>query len=434
MLINPRSFRLFVALMAAVLAAVVYADSRLPRSTPESVGFDPARLARIAPHFQSRVDAGEIAGIVTLVARRGQVVHLEAVGYQDAVRRIPMEVDTIFRIYSMTKPIASTALMMLYEEGRLQLADPIAKYIPEFERLKVLRTPDGPIEDTVPLERPPTIRDVLRHTAGFSHGLGTSEYDRQFVGTGIFRPDTSLEKMMTLLSGIPLMDQPGARFRYSIGPDIALRLVEVVSGQSADDYLQQRIFSPLDMVDTGYWVAAADTERLAPVHWLRNGDLVPIDDEYGAPDGGVLNRTWSVNSYTADHAFKGGSFGLLSTAADYWRYAQAMLNGGALGGIRILGPRTVAFMTRNHLTDEQGAAREPGTGFGLGFGVIEDAAQSQRRFSDRTFYWSGYAATMFWIDPAEGLVVVGMTQHIAVPATASIGEELAVLVYSALID
>ncbi len=409
------------------------ADDHLPLAEPEEVGFDSARLAQIDAHFQQRVDDGELAGIVTLVARQGKIVHFEAVGYQDVVRQIPMETDTIFRIYSMTKPIASTALMMLYQDGAFQLTDPLSKYIPEFENLRVLREPDGPLDETVALERDPTVQDALRHTAGFSHGLGQSEYDREFVGSGIFSTETSLAEMMTLLSQIPLMNQPGSQYRYSVGPDVALRLVEVISGMPADEYLRERVFEPLNMDDSSYWVESDKATRLTPIHWQNEeGDLVPIDEEYGKPRGGVLTQPWSANSYTFNHEFKGGSYGLLSTAEDYWRFAQAMLNGGELEGERIIGPRTVDFMARNHLSDEQRFSEA--TGFGLGFGITEDPAQSGFPFSEGSFYWGGAAATTFWIDPEEELVVVGMTQHMAVPSTRGLRGELAALVYGALID
>ncbi len=429
---NKRLLLVAWLLLVIVVPRYALADDHLPLVQPEEVGFSSEQLAKIEPFFQGRVDRGEIAGIVTLVARHGKIAHLSAVGYQDVAQEIPMELDTIFRVYSMTKPIASTALMMLYQDGVFQLTDPLSKFIPEFANLRVLRTPNGSLDETVAMEREPTVQDILRHTAGFSHGLGTSEYDQHFVGSGIFSTETSLEEMMTLLSEIPLMNQPGSQYRYSVGPDVALRLVEVMSGMEADDYLQQRIFEPLGMGDSGYWVDSDNAYRLSPVHWLRDGELVPIDDEYGWPAGGVLREPWSVNSYTFDHEFKGGSYGLLSTAEDYWRFAQAMLNGGELDGQRIIGSGTVDFMRRNHLTAEQKFS--PATGFGLGFGVIEDPAGVGYPGSEGNYYWSGAAATSFWIDPVEDIVVVGMTQHMAAPGTGSIRGELSALVYGALVD
>jgi len=304
--------------LIAVVCFPVYADGHLPVVAPEEVGFDADRLKRIDTFFQQKVDDGELAGIVTLVARHGKIVHHSAVGYLDVQRETPLHTDSLFRIYSMTKAIASTALMQLYEEGRFQLQDPISRYIPEFANLRVLRTQDGPLDETVAMEREPTVQDVLRHTAGLSHGLGTSEYDERFVGSGVFDTDTSLSQMMSLLSDF-------------------------------DEYLSEKLFEPLAMTDTGYWVDSDNASRLGPVHWMRNGELVPIDEEYGSPAGGVLVQPWSVNSYTVDHGFNRGSYGLLSTAEDYWKFAQTMLNGGILNGERILGPRTVDFMASNHL-------------------------------------------------------------------------------------
>ena len=414
----------------------IFAADNLPFVEPESVGFSSAQLAKIENHFQGRVDRGEIAGIVTLVARKGKIAHLSAVGYQDVVQNIPMETDTLFRIFSMTKPIASTALMMLYQDGYFQLTDPLSKFIPEFANLRVLRDPNGSITRTEEMDREPTVQDILRHTAGFSHGLGTQEYDEAFLDSGIFRPETSLEEMMEALADLPLMNQPGSAYRYSIGPDVALRLVEIMSGMPADEYLQQKIFDRLGMSETGYVVEADDANRLAPVHWLKDGNLVPINEEYGSPNGGVLVEDWLLNNYTLDDEFKGGSLGLVSTAADYWRFAQAILNGGELNGQRVLGPKTVNYMSRNHLTEQQNQTFSPGLGFGLGFATIEDptAAGVQYVSSEGTFYWSGAAATMFWIDPSEDIVVVAMTQHRGVPGTGRLRGELNALIYGALID
>ena len=414
----------------------IFAADNLPFVEPESVGFSSNRLAKIETHFQGRVDRGEIAGIVTLVARKGKIVHLSAVGYQDVVQNISMKTDSLFRIFSMTKPIASTALMMLYQDGHFQLTDPLSRFIPEFANLRVLRNPNGSITRTEEMDREPTVQDILRHTAGFSHGLGTQEYDEAFLDSGIFRPETSLEAMMIALSDLPLMNQPGSAYRYSIGPDVALRLVEIISGMPADEYLQQRIFDRLGMSETGYVVEADNANRLAPVHWLKDGDLVPINEEFGSPSGGVLVEDWLLNNYTLDHEFKGGSLGLVSTATDYWRFAQAILNGGELNGQRILGPKTVNYMRQNHLTEQQSQTFSPGLGFGLGFATIEDptAAGVQYVSSEGTFYWSGAAATMFWIDPSEDIVVVAMTQHRGVPGTGRLRGELNALIYGALID
>ena len=431
---NKKMFSIFLGIVTAISFSLATAQSNLPMVAPEEVGFSSEQLNKIETYFQGRVDRGEIAGIVTLVARKGKIAHLSAVGYQDVDRGIAMDTDTLFRVYSMTKPIVSTALMMLYQDGLFQLNDPLSRYIPEFANLRVLRSPDGPLDETVAMEREPTVQDVLRHTAGFSHGLGNSEYDKAFVGTSIFRPETSLEEMMTALSTLPLMNQPGSMYRYSIGPDVALRLVEVISGMSADDYLQERMFEPLGMNDTGYVVDSDNAHRLSPIHWSDDGNLVPIDVEHGSPRGGVLVEDWSVNNYTVDHDYKGGSIGLVATAEDYWRFAQAMLNGGELNGERIIGPNTVEFMASNHLTEQQAASFSPAMGFGLGFATIENPAGVGYIASEGTFYWGGAAATVFWIDPIEDIVVIGMTQHMGTPGSGAIRGELHALVYGALVE
>jgi CubicO group peptidase (beta-lactamase class C family) len=431
---NNKILSIFLMTATFFYLAVAAADDHLPLVTPEEVGFSSEQLNKIESYFAGRVERGEIAGIVTLVARRGKIAHFSAVGYQDAEQRIPMSADTIFRIYSMTKPIATTALMQLYQDGLFQMNDPLSKFIPEFANLRVLLDPDGPLDETVALEREPTVQDILRHTAGFSHCLGNSEYDRECVGLGLFSPETSLAEMMTALSRIPLMNQPGSQYRYSVGPDVALRLVEVISGMPADEYLEQRVFAPLGMDETGYWVDSDRAHRLTPIHWLRDGELVPIDAEHGRPQGGVLAEPWSANSYTFDHEYKGGSLGLLSTAEDYWRFAQAMLNGGELDGQRIIGSGTVDFMARNHLTPQQRQTFSPALGFGLGFATIEDPAGAGYPSNVGNFYWAGAAATNFWIDPTEEIVVVAMTQHMGVRGTGALRGELSALVYGALLD
>ncbi|MBN4075723.1 MAG: hypothetical protein COA71_11505 [SAR86 cluster bacterium] len=432
---NSKLLKIFLIAVTIFSFSYASAADTLDIVQPEEVGFSSEQLNQIESFFSNRVEKGEIAGIVTLVARHGKIAHFSAVGYQDVEKGILMQKDTLFRIYSMTKPIATTALMMLYQDGLFQMNDPLSKFIPEFANLRVLREPGAPLDETIALEREPTVQDILRHTAGFSHGLGTSDYDEHFVDDlGIFSPETSLTEMMLALSQIPLVNQPGEQFRYSVGPDVALRLVEILSGMSADDYLEERMFEPLGMGDTGYVVDLDNAHRLSPIHWLKEGELVPLDESHGQPVGGVLVQPWSANSYTVDHEFKGGSLGLVSTAEDYFRFAQAMLDGGELNGERLVSPNVVEFMSRNHLTEEQYNSFAPGLGFGLGFAVIDDPAQVGYPASEGTFYWGGAAATTFWIDPVEDIVVVSMTQHMRVPGTGSIRGELSALVYGALIE
>ncbi len=431
---NKKFLSIFLTAVTVFYVTVSSADDHLPIVSPEEVGFSSEQLNKIESYFAGRVERGEIAGIVTLVARKGKIAHFSAVGYQDTEQRIPMAKDSIFRIYSMTKPIATTALMQLYQDGLFQMNDPLSKFIPEFANLRVLLNPNGPLDETVAMDREPTIQDILRHTAGFSHCLGNSDYDKECIGLGVFNPETSLAEMMTALSRLPLMNQPGSQYRYSVGPDVALRLVEVISGMPADEYLEERVFEPLGMDETGYWVGPDRVSRLSPIHWLKDGELVPLDEDHGQPQGGALSQPWSANSYTFDQDYKGGSLGLLSTATDYWRFAQAMLNGGVLDGQRILGSGTVDFMARNHLTPQQRQTFSPALGFGLGFATIEDPAGAGYPSNSGNFYWSGAAATNFWIDPTEEIVVVAMTQHMGVRGTGALRGELSALVYGALTD
>jgi CubicO group peptidase (beta-lactamase class C family) len=409
----------------------------LPRAQPEEVGFSAKRLAYIDEFYANEINKGDLSGIVTLVARHGKIVHFNAVGYADIARKQKMEADTIFRLYSMTKPIASTALMMLYEEGRFQMSDLLKNYIPEFANLRVLRNPDGPLDETVALVHAPTMQDVMRHTAGFTHGLDTDAFDNQYTKANVFGLDTTLAEMMTKLSKIPLRYQPGTRFVYSVGPDVQARLVEVLSGMPFDEFLQKRLFQPLGMKDTGFWVPTEKQKRLATVYWAKDGKLVALDEQHGHPEGGVLVQPWSVNSYTVNHKHKGGSFGLVATAEDYWRFAQMMLNGGELAGTRILSPQAVHYMARDHLGAipiDQPGERPSGIGFGLGFGIMKDAAAAGYMSSEGSFFWAGAAATHFWIDPKEDLVVVAMTQHMGAPAAAALWAQLRTLVYSALME
>jgi CubicO group peptidase (beta-lactamase class C family) len=431
-----REWRWLVSILALSIGLNAWAAD-LPRAQPAEVGFSPERLAHIDEFYADKVKSGALAGIVTLISRHGKIVHFSAVGYSDVEKKQKMQTDTIFRFYSMTKPIASSALMMLYQEGRFQMSDPVKNYLPEFANLRVLRTPDGPLDDTVAPVLAPTVQDLMRHTAGFTHGLGTDAFDNQYTKANVFGLDVSLTEMVTRLSKIPLRYQPGAKFVYSLGPDIQARLVEVLSGMPFDEYLDKRLFKPLGMRDAGFWVPADKAARLATVHWAKDGKLVPLDEGHGHPAGGVLFEPWSVNSYTVNHRHKGGSFGLVGTAEDYWRFAQMMLNGGEFAGTRFLSPQVVRYMVRDHLGaipfDNPGQ-RPAGMGFGLGFGVLKDPAQAGYMGSEGSYFWAGAAATYFWIDPKEDMVVVALTQHMAVPATEALSAQLRTLVYSALME
>jgi CubicO group peptidase (beta-lactamase class C family) len=296
----------------------------------------------------------------------------------------------------------------------------------------------------VPAIREPTIHDLFRHTAGFTHGLGGGKpagyaIDEAYIQEGLFDLDTSLDDMMKKLAGIPLLYQPGTTFSYSIGQDVQARLVEILSGMPFDQFLQRRLFQPLTMRDSGYRVK--DPSRLAAVHWWKEGRLVPCDDRHGCPKPtNFLLDAKNINSYTNENAHKGGSYGLVGTVTDYWRFAQMMANGGELDGRRILSRNTVQFIARDHLgaisiSDTTGAPS--GMGFGLGFAVLKDPVAAGFIGSEGSYYWFGAANTMFWIDPKEDIVVVAMTQLMGPtpPAGSPLQHsQLRAMVYGALVQ
>jgi CubicO group peptidase (beta-lactamase class C family) len=411
----------------------------LPYAKPAEVGFSEARLNYIDRFFAGEVAKGGMAGIVTLVARHGKIVHFNAVGYADTGSHQKMRTDSIFRLYSMTKPIAATALMMLYEEGRFRLDDPISKYLPEFAGIRVLKTPDSPMTDTVPANREPTLHDLFRHTAGFLSGGTKPPIDaihEAYEKADLFNPTVSLAQMMKRLAKMPLVYQPGTTWNYSLGQDVQARLVEIFSGMPFDQFLEKRLFAPLGMKDTGYWIKPDKASRFVSVHWANNGKVVPCDSRHGCSD---LINVAEINHYTQDNVQKGGSSGLTGTTEDYWRFAQMMLDGGAFNGRRFLSPSLVLYMARDHLglvsiLNDKGEST--GTGWGLGFAVVKDAAAAASVIPDGCFYWSGVAGTLFWIDPKNDIVVVAMSQSLdpKMAAFPSLREQLGAMVYGALLE
>jgi CubicO group peptidase (beta-lactamase class C family) len=426
-----------LAFMAAAASAATAGE--LPTGSPSELGFSAARLEYLDHFYADEVKRGQLAGMVILIARHGKIVHFSAIGSADLEKHKPMQRDTIFRLYSMTKPITATALMMLYEEGRFQFNDPLSKYLPEFAHLRVVRNPEGDIKDTVPVQHEPTMQDLLRHTAGFTHALETTPLDAAYTKSNLFGVDVSVAEMTEKLAKLPLLYQPGTKWNYSVGPDVEAHLVEVLSGMPFDRFLEERLFKPLGMKDAGFWVPPDRAQRLATVYWMKDGKLTPVDDAHGSPGDLWLSEPWTMNSYTVDHKRKGGSYGLVSTAEDYFRWGQMMLNGGELNGVRILSPQTVQFMTRDHL-GPIGLPREDGKpsgmGFGLGFAVTDDPVAAGNMSSTGTYFWAGYASTYFWIDPKEDMVVIAMTQHVDdnVPAAWALRGQFPTLVYSALME
>lgn len=385
--------------------------------TAEDVGMSSARLERIGPAMQRHIDSGEVAGISTLVARRGEVVHASQFGERDREAGLPMTPDTIFRIYSMTKPIVSTALMLLHEEGRLQLEHPVANYLPAFGATPVM-TADGSLE---PQARPMQVREVLMHTSGLTYDFLVDSPVSEMYREARIMNDMSrtLEECIDTLATIPLAWQPGTRWQYSVGIDVAARLIEVISGQPLADFLQERMFGPLGMSDTGFTVADGSLDRLAAMYGLP--DLVGRDYHAGklmeAAMAGFNERLDVDETYpTNSDAFRRGGVGLFSTIGDYHRFAQMLCNGGELDGERIIGRKTLELMHANHLPAamlpwELLGMPNPGLGFGLGSRVMMDVAATGGPGSVGEFGWAGAAKTYFWVDPAEDLVGVFMSQY-----------------------
>ena len=392
----------------------------LPTAGPESAGMSSERLARIAPAVQAYVDDGRLAGVMTMVARRGQVVHWDAAGMRDVDAGDPLEPDDIFRIYSMTKPLTSVAVMILVEEGAIALDDPVSKFIPAFADATVLT--DG--GDRVAPARPMTVEHLLTHTSGLTYGFfGDSPVDRIYNQSGFFTQAEGLEDFAQRVAALPLLASPGDRWNYSVSTDILGRVVEVASGQSFDAFLQARILDPLEMTDTAFVVPAGKRGRFAANYARPDGALQMIDSPV---DG----------QYTEPPRWLSGGGGLTSTASDYIRFAQMLLQDGVLGDVRILETETVQAMRSNRLPDalvplQLGTYLSPGHGFGLGFAVIVDAESSPEPDNDGVFRWAGAANTYFWIDPAAELIGMVWAQFNPFAAY-DLEREFQTLVYEAL--
>ena len=408
-------------------------------TSPESVGMSSQRLARIAPIMESYVTERGVAGISTMISRRGEVVHSEQFGFRDKEAGLPMADDTIFRIYSMTKPIVSTALMLLHEEGRFQLEHPVANYLPAFKTTKVL-TDDGSLVDQA---RPMEISEVLMHTSGLTY-----DFMADNPAAALYReaklmhdPTRSLEEVIDTLATLPLAFQPGAKFHYSVGIDVAARLVEVISGQPLGDFLRERIFAPLGMTDTAFGVPEAKLDRLSAMYGLPDlfGQDYSATELVEAALGGFNERIDVSATYPTDtpDTFVRGGIGLFSTAQDYLRFAQMLANNGSLDGERVIGRKTLELMHSNHLPAElipyELLGRPvPGMGFGLGSRVVLDVAQTAGSGSVGEYGWAGAAKTYYWVDPAEELVGVFMTQYMT--GVLLPDRDLRSLAYQAIVD
>ncbi len=406
---------------------------------PAEVGLDPARLDRLDRHFARYVDQGRLPGWLIAVSRHGRVAHVSAYGARDVGAGLPVESDTLWRIYSMSKPVTSVAAMILYEEGGFELTDPVSKHIPAFADVRVFAGGSDIKPLTVPATEPIRVWHLLTHTSGLTYGfLRVHPVDAIYRAKGFewgSPRDLDLAGCCEAWAGLPLLFQPGTEWNYSVATDVLGRLVEVVSGQSLDQFLADRVLGPLGMADTAFWADADQAPRLGPLY-------TP-----GAEGKAVRMDAFGKAAYQRPRFFSGGG-GLVSSAADYHRFTQMLLHrpdspAGELDGVRLLSPRTVAYMTRNHLpggADLESFGRPlfaeaplRGSGFGLGFAVVLDPAAAKTLTSAGEFSWGGAASTVFYVDPAEQLTVTFFTQLL--PSSAyPIRTQLRQLVQQALVD
>ena len=402
---------------------------------PAEVGFSGERLGRIDRHFAKYVDDGRLPGWLIAVARHGKIVHLSTYGHRDVEAGLPVELDTVFRIYSMTKPVTSVAAMALYEEGAFELNDPVSNFIPSFADVRVFTGGSDLKPVTVPAREPVRIWHLLTHTAGLTYGfMRAHPVDAIYRAAGFewgSPPDMDLAACCDAWAGLPLLFEPGSEWNYSVAVDVLGRVIEVASGQTLDRFFAERIFEPLGMDETAFWVDATNADRLAALYTPdpATGKAMRIDMMGNA----ALHRPVCLS----------GGGGLASTAADYHRFTQMLANGGELDGQRILGTRTLNFMTRNHLpghADLEAFGRQlfaettfNGVGFGLGFSVVEDPAANKVVSNPGEFSWGGAASTNFWVDPVDDITAVFLTQLLP-SSTYPLRSQLRQLVQQALVD
>ena len=399
---------------------------------PGEVGFDHTRLARIDQHFKCYVDDGRLPGWLIAVARKGQIAHLSTYGQRDIENGRPVELDTLWRVYSMTKPITSVAAMMLYEQGAFELKDPVSKFIPAFADTKVYRSGSAVNPVLEPQTEPMRIWHLLTHTSGLTYGFHHATPVDAMYRAGGFEwgmPAGDLEHICNLFAGFPLLFQPGSEWNYGVSTDVLGRVVEVASGQALDVFLDEHVFGPLGMTDTAFY--AKDIDRLAALYIPTPGTLQAMR----------MDAMGDAAKAKPDCLSGGG--GLVSSAADYHRFNTMLLNGGELDGVRLLGTRTVQYMAQNHLPGGQDLEQfgRPlfaetsfaGVGFGLGFSVVESSVDNKVLSSVGEFAWGGAASTAFWVDPAEEITALFMTQLLP-SSTHPIRPQLKQLVYQALVD
>ncbi len=401
---------------------------------PESVGFSSQRLERLHTFMQQAVDNHQVAGAVTILARHGKVVDYRTYGMRNIETKTPMTKDTIFRDYSMTKPVTGVAMMILYEQGKWLPSDPISKYIPEFAHLKVYAGTgaDGKMILVDPVH-PPIMRELMTHTAGFTYGIfGDTPVDKMYRDAHLFE-SRDLHEFVTKLAGIPLLYQPGSKWVYSVSMDIQGYIVEKLSGQPLPQFMHDQIFAPLGMKDAGFYLPPDKMPRFASVYWLTpEGGLSPTGPS-------VINK----RDYAHEPSMPSGGGGLVSTAEDYFRFAEMLARNGELDGKRILAPASVKLMSSNHLppsllTGEYSIGSQvtrPGFGYGYNCAVVFDPPEANLPEGKGTFFWDGAAGTWFWIDPTNDVVFVGMIQRMGTGSTSENLQYLSrAVVYGALVD
>jgi CubicO group peptidase (beta-lactamase class C family) len=413
-----------------------HGDVDLAVTKPEDVGFSSQRLERLHASMQQVVDQRQIAGIVTILARHGKVVDYRAYGYRDLESKTPMTKDAIFRDFSMTKPVTGVAMMILYEEGKWLPSDPIAKFIPEFAHLKVYKGMDSDGKMLLTdLDHAPTMRELMTHTAGFTYGIfGDTPVDKMYRDQKVLG-SKNLKEMIDKLASIPLLYQPGKGWTYSVSMDIEGYIVEKLSGQTLPEFDHEHIFKPLEMKDAGFYVPPDKRSRFVTLYQNEPGPNGQIVASQRGPGG-------SQSDYSAEPTMPSGGGGMVSTAEDYYRFAQMLGDGGALNGVRILAPASVKLMTSNHLeptllTGEFGIGLQrmrPGFGYGYNCAVVFDPPEANLPEGKGTFFWDGAAGTWFWADPASDVVFVGMIQRLLGPASPNLEYESRALVYQALVD
>jgi CubicO group peptidase (beta-lactamase class C family) len=423
-----------IALLAVLLVFPAFAQEPKPLNRPEELGFATDRLERITNAFQGYVDNGQLPGAVVLIARNDKIAYFKAFGYRDRERKVAMTTDSIFRIASMTKPIVSTAAMMLVEEGKLDLAAPVSQYLPEFKDLQVQtehRDPaTGKTESALePQVRPMIVQDLFRHTAGLVYGppIGTGPVPDLYKEANVTDRNTTLAEMVTKLSKLPLAHQPGEVWEYSVAVDVLGRVVEVVSGMDLDHFIAERVTKPLGMTSTGFYVAETERERIAQPQADASGQKPTMFDPVVKPK-----------------MFSGGG-GMVSTASDYLRFCGMFLNGGKFGNTRLLAPSTVAAMTTNALKpgigfaaaaltrfNDIGPTPAMGQGFGLGFAVRTEAGENPLPGSVGSFYWTGAYGTTFFVDPKQKLIIIMMIQAPLGPPGQAYRHFVRALTYQAL--